>query len=422
MTDRDFDYILVGGGLQSGLLALALRHHQPEARVLLIERDCQLAGNHTWSFHPDDVPASAAAWVNPAVEHRWPSYTIRLSRFEKQINLAYASISSSYFADVVSRLFENEHKSAFESRGTRSALLLGTKVTEVHPQRITTQSGETYSGRLVIDCRGPKPAQELPFAQCGYQKFWGLEIELQSDWPFDGPTVMDDRIEQSDGFRFIYSLPFTRRRVLVEDTRFANCPVIDRDECLQHIRSYLDLLGVPNWSIVREEHGILPMPFSSERMPGCTNDSPEQAIAGGYAGGWYHAATGYSFPLAIAFAETIATTTPESAFDAIVRLAASHRSRSRFARYLNRLLFRLVKPTTRYQIFRRFYKVLPEASIARFYSHRFTIRDAIRIVVGFPPMGLQPASFVRSYFSTSSQASNHNIPHVPKTSYVEIGV
>ncbi len=422
MTDKIFDYILVGGGLQSGLLALAIRHHQPEARVLLVERDCQLAGKHTWSFHPDDVPASAAAWVNPAVEHRWPSYQIRLSRFEKQINLAYASISSSYLADVVSRLFESECNSTFEARDSRSALLLRTEVTEIHSQEITTQSGETYNGRMVIDCRGPKPAQELPFAQCGYQKFWGFEIELQSDWPFAGPTIMDDRIDQSDGFRFIYSLPFHRRRVLVEDTRFANSLVIDRDECLQHIRSYLDLLGVSGWSIVREEHGILPMPFSSERMPGCTNESPERVIAGGYAGGWYHAATGYSFPLAVAFAETIATTTPESAFDAVVRLADSHRSRSRFARFLNRLLFCLVKPTTRYQIFRRFYKVLPEASIARFYSHRFTVRDAIRIVVGFPPRGLQPRCFVHSYFSASSQASNHKIPPVPKTSYVEIGV
>jgi len=422
VTAPVFDYILVGGGLQSGLLALALRHHQPAARVLLVERAWQLAGNHTWSFHPDDVTASAAAWVAPAVEHRWPSYQIRLSRFEKQIDLAYASISSSYFAGVVSQVFDNECNFAFDSRDARSVLLLGNDVTEIHPREIRTASGESYNGRLVIDCRGPKPAQELPFSQCGYQKFWGFELELQSDWPFTGPTIMDDQIEQGDGFRFIYSLPFNRRRVLVEDTRFANSPEIDRDECFQQIQLYLERIGIRGWSIVREEYGILPMPFSSERMPGDAHESTEQVIAGGYAGGWFHAATGYSFPLAIAFAEAIATTTPELASDAIVRLADSHRARSRFTRFLNRLLFCLVKPTTRYQIFRRFYKVLPEASIARFYAHQFTASDAIRIIVGLPPMGLQPRCFVRSYFSSGGQASNHNNPRVPKTSYVEIGV
>ena len=50
----DFDYVLVGGGLQSGLLALAIRHHHPDARVALIERERQIGGNHTWSFHLGD--------------------------------------------------------------------------------------------------------------------------------------------------------------------------------------------------------------------------------------------------------------------------------------------------------------------------------------------------------------------------------
>lgn len=424
MITHAFDYILVGGGLQSGLLALALRHHQPEARVLLVERDYQLAGNHTWSFHPDDVTASADAWVDPAVEYRWPSYQIRLNRFEKQIDLTYASISSSYFAEVVSRVFEHECNAAFDPRNARSVLLLGTEVAEIHTEGkgIRTASGESYSGRLVIDCRGPNVSQKIPFSKCGYQKFWGFELQLHSDWPFAGPTIMDDRIEQSDGFRFIYSLPFDSRRVLVEDTRFSNSPLVDRDECLEQIRLYLELIGVKDWSIVREEHGVLPMPFSSERMPGDVHETAGRLIAGGYAGGWFHAATGYSFPLAIAFAETIATTTPELAIDAIARLADSHRSRSRFARFLNRLLFCLVKPTTRYQIFRRFYKVLSEASIARFYSHQFTVRDAFRIVVGLPPTGLQPAHFVRSYFSNRLRASNQNVPQVERTSHVEIGV
>ncbi len=41
------DYILVGGGLQSGLMALAISHHQPQASWILIEQQEKLAGNHT---------------------------------------------------------------------------------------------------------------------------------------------------------------------------------------------------------------------------------------------------------------------------------------------------------------------------------------------------------------------------------------
>ena len=395
MSASSFDYILVGGGLQSGLLVLALRHYQPTAKVLLVERDCQLGGNHTWSFHPKDVSPSAIEWISPAVEVRWPSYRVRVGGFEKQIELEYASISTPHFIKTV-----EESLDGFGSN-PQGVLLLRTDVTEIGERHIATSCGDSYHGRLVIDCRGPKSVLERPFSQNGHQKFWGFEIALQSDWPFPGPVVMDDRIDQSDGFRFIYSLPFDRRRVLVEDTRFANGSDIDREDCLQQVSSYLQAIGVENWSIIREEQGILPMPFSGERLPGTNANTSERVhqsvLAGGYAGGWFHAATGYSFPLAIAFAETVARNTPETAMDAVRHLGAAHRSRSRFGRFLNRLLFCLVKPTKRYQIFRRFYKVLSKEAIARFYSHQFTIGDAFRIVVGMPPAGLQPSVFLRSF-------------------------
>ena len=394
----EYDYILVGGGLQSGLIALALRHHQPEARLLMVERDLHLCGNHTWSFHPMDVNASASPWVEAAVEVRWPQYLVRLHQFKKRIDLCYASISSSHFAKLVGSCFDTSSDSKSSNR-----LLLLTEVVTLTSNQIVTSTGEVYYGRLVVDCRGPRSHQDNRFEQCGYQKFWGFEVELKSDWPFTVPTIMDDRIDQLDGFRFIYSLPFEARRVLVEDTRFADNPLLDRDECLDQVRRYLTELGVVEWSIVREESGVLPMPISAELMPGVKSDV-DSTLAGGYSGGWFHAATGYSFPLAVSFAEALATTTPELASQAVQLLAKQHNARSRFARFLNRLLFRLVRPTARYQIFRRFYRVLSNASISRFYSHQFTLWDAFRIVVGVPPGGLSPVRFARSFFTKTKPA------------------
>ncbi|MCF7962978.1 MAG: lycopene beta-cyclase CrtY [Pirellula sp.] len=392
-----YDYVLVGGGLQSGLIALALRHHQPEARILLVERDSHLCGNHTWSFHPMDVKASASPWVEAAVEVRWPHYRVRLHDFEKRVDLNYASISSAHFAKLVGDCFGTSSDSQKSNR-----LLLQTEVVALTSNKVVTSTGDVYHGRLVVDCRGPSSHPKNRFEQCGYQKFCGFEIKLESDWPLAVPTIMDDRIDQADGFRFIYSLPFESRRVLVEDTRFADNPTLDRDECLDQVRRYLAELGITDWTIVREESGVLPMPISTELTPGSTYHGASSTLAGGYAGGWFHAATGYSFPLAVSFAETIATTTPELASQAVQLLSKQHYVRSRFARFLNRLLFRLVRPTERYQIFRRFYRVLPNESISRFYSHQFTLWDAFRIVVGVPPGGLRPVRFVRSFFNKTT--------------------
>jgi len=412
----EYDYVLVGGGLQSGLIALALRHHQPEAKILLVERDSQLCGNHTWSFHPQDVHATASPWVEAAVEVRWPRYRVRLHQFEKWIDLSYASISSQHFAKTVGGCFGTSPDSQCQNR-----LLLRTEVVALTSKKIVISTGEVYHGRLVVDCRGPRSIQDNCFEQCGYQKFWGFEVELKSDWPFTVPTIMDDRIDQRDGFRFIYSLPLEARRVLVEDTRFANNPALVREECLEQVRRYLTELGVLDWSIVREESGVLPMPISTEMMPGAKSQGVDSPLAGGYLGGWFHAATGYSFPLAVSFAETLAKTTPELASQATQLLAKQHHARSRFARFLNQLLFRLVRPTTRYQIFRRFYRVLSNESISRFYSHQFTRWDAFRIVFGVPPGGLRPVQFARSFF-TKTKTTFLIDPaavdmHEPNTSY-----
>lgn len=378
---NQFDVLLVGGGLQSGLIAAAISHHWPDRTVLILERDDALGGNHTWSFHPDDVPESARPWIDPMVDHRWNGYEVRLRNFRRKMKLSYASIPSQTFADHVRSL-------------PGVTVRTGQTVTTVDSHRVVTSGGETFDAALVIDNRGPRSSVSINPADdpVGFQKFWGFEIELDSAWPIDGPIVMDDAVDQADGFRFVYSLPFTERRVLVEDTRFSNSPDVDRDECLATTRDYLRSIGVDSFRIVREESGVLPMPFGAIDFPRRTTP-----LSGGYAGGWFHAATGYSFPMAVAFASTVAMHDPADLPAAIERLARDHQSRAKFARLLNRLLFRLVAPEKRYQIFRRFYRVLSEARIARFYAHRFTAGDAARIVVGMPPGGLRPIRFLRSF-------------------------
>ncbi|MGI9474576.1 MAG: lycopene cyclase family protein [Rubripirellula sp.] len=427
----EFDYLLVGGGLQSGLLALAIAHHHPDARVVLIERDQNLAGNHTWSFHPGDVPESCRRWIEPLIRYHWPGYQVRLGNFRRHVDLAYASIPSEHFARVVSRLFDtsaavNEERfhggamwarqnaslgfhagaapavaemdSAWKETDSPWKLMTGTDVIHVSEDSVTTRCGQQIRGRLVIDCRGPA-AQKARFSGSGFQKFHGFEIELEHDWPLESPVIMESCVDQEDGFRFIYTLPFTARRVLIEDTRFSDKPDCDRQDCFDLVQKYLQSNGVDRFKIIREESGVLPMPFSSELQP--SSDSP---LAGGYAGGWFHAATGYSFPMVVAFAEAVARGPLATARHRVSELSETHRRRSRYCRLLNRLLFRLVAPRHRHRIFRRFYRVLSEIAIERFYSHQFTAADAVRIVVGIPPtiIGLRPHRFIRSFLKGES--------------------
>ncbi len=381
------DYLLVGGGLQSGLMALAISHHQPHAKWMIVEQQEQLAGNHTWSFHTSDISERCSAWAEPLVEYRWPSYQILVGGRTRTVEIPYRTCSSSHFSRVLAR----------STRDSHHEILTGAQVVDISSHGATLSDGSRLNATVVIDNRGPAPLNAETFAG-GFQKFWGFELELNSDWPHANPIVMDDKIDQQDGFRFIYSLPMERRRVLVEDTRFSNTPSIDRDECYEKVRAYVVARGCHDWRIVREEHGVLPMPIRGA-MPG----SGLPMLSGGYRGGWFHAATGYSFPMAVRVAEVVATNPADRLPQTLGQLRDENTGRARFARFLNRLLFELVKPQTRYQIFRRFYRVLDEPAIARFYGHRFTPFDAFRIVVGIPPMGLRPLHFFRSYMRLPSR-------------------
>ncbi len=395
---RDYDYIMVGGGLQSGLLALALRYRQPDCRVLLIERHSECGGNHTWCCHARDIPVHAEDWIKPLVTHSWPGYDVQFPGLRRYVDQPYRCVTSAHFREVVT-----SHEQQTSSDGSRLLqVLYSTPVSVVRAHAVLTTDGREFRGRVVIDCRG-RSLDSLPASGFGYQKFVGLEIESDRPWPTTTPMLMDACTAQTDGFRFLYVLPFSDHRVLIEDTCFSDQPHIDHDRFIERIGCHIRSRGVGAWRVLRTESGCLPMPFTDACLPHASTP-----LVAGYAGGWFHAATGYSFPLAVRVAETIASATAQNAAKAMQNLAASHQRRAKFARFLNRLLFRLVRPGNRWQIFERLYRVLPQDAISRFYAHEFTARDAARMIVGWPPSGLTPLRFLNlhkradSCLSTSS--------------------
>lgn len=387
-VDR-FDYVIVGGGLQGCLLTHALAKRKPDAAVLLLERGDQLCGNHTWSFHESDIPPSARSWFDPLIEHRWPAYSVRFPEFTRRVTIPYATISSDRLRRATDELADR-----FERVTVRRGVTCHTRSDRV----VELDGGEIVEAKLVVDCRGQAPT-EATRRGTGYQVFLGREVELQNDWPDREPTMMRVVGDQSRGFEFLYELPLSRRRVLVEYTSFADQPECDEDRADELIRHRLAEVGESALRVVRTERGRLPMPYAAAAV------GASDGVSGGYAGGWFHAATGYSMPLAIRFAETVAGAEPDAARAAVASLAEQHAFQRRFSRFLNRLLFRLVSPRHRWKIFRRFYRVLSEERIARFYAHRFNASDAARIVVGKPPSGLRPMRFAKSFFSPPRAAT-----------------
>ncbi len=359
------DYVIVGGGLAGGLLTLAIRHLQLRATVTLVERAERVAGNHTWAFHAADVPAAAAPFVRPLVAAAWPGYRVNFPGYTRRVDSPYAAVTS------------DRMTAALAACG--ADVLTGAEATEVSAGHVTLAGGELLRSRCVIDARGIAPG-DVP-AGCGFQKFVGLEVETERPWPDDVPTVMDAAVPQDDGFRFVYALPFAPHRVLVEDTAFSDRPELDRVGMRDRVAHAIDARGVGAWRVVREESGVLPMPWAG----GVVEVNPAGPLVAGYRGGWFHPATGYSFPLAVRLALAVASVPPGGATVAAAALARRLAPRQRAARFLNRLLFTAVVPAERWRVFRRLYRSLPDPLMARFYALEFGTLDAARVFAGWPP-------------------------------------
>lgn len=369
-------YLLAGGGLQNCLIALLVLDRRPDARVTVIERGDRLGGNHTWSFHASDLPAGCERAVGPAVHRSWDTYDVAFPGLRRTVPSAFRTIVSHELDALLQRRM---------SDAPGAELLLGTEIDSVGPDHVVLSDGRTIDGDVVVDGRGPPGPP--PDRGSGYQKFVGLELQLERPGPYSRPMLMDACVPQIDGFRFLYVLPFAPDRVLVEDTRFSDTSHLDHDALRSEVLEYAADRGLEIADVVRTESGVLPMPWSSDH-----DWSTELPLRGGYAGGFLHPATGFSFPVAARVARHVvdAGGAPLDGWEEFVR---RHRHQYRYAEFLNRLAFTAYEPADRYHVFERFYRLGPPL-IERFYRLDMTWRDRARLLVGRPPRGLSVGRFV----------------------------
>lgn len=369
----DHDLILVGGGLANGLIALQLRRERPAVRLLLLEADGQVGGNHTWSFHGGDLTACQHLAIAPLIAHRWDHYDVRFPGYERRIRGGYASLTSASFRREL-------------RAGLGESIRTGVRVRAVAPTAVELADGTRLSAAAVIDGRGLAQGPGGGHVALAHQRFLGQELALDAPHGLQGPLLMDSTVEQHEGYRFVYVLPLGPRRLLVEDTYYADDAVLDADSLRIRIAAYVRARGWRTARVLREEHGVLPITLAGDAE--AFWDEAGEMPRAGLAAGLCHPTTGYSLPEAARLAERIAALSDLSA----APLAAAIRAhalaawrRHAFFRGLNRMLFLAGEPAKRWQVMDRFYR-LPEPLIRRFYAGQLKWSDKLRLLAGKPPV------------------------------------
>ncbi|GGG44715.1 lycopene cyclase family protein [Hymenobacter glacieicola] len=285
-TLPDFDYLIAGGGAAGLSLAYHISQEPRLAgkRVLVLEPAAKDQNDRTWSFWADEP-----SLFDSIVAHEWDRLAFRSPEFERVFKLArhrYKMIRGlDFYQFVRAALSQNPQFTWVQAQ-------VKTLDNVAHGARARTTAGE-FRAHYAFDSRPPDLAKLKQPHRYRYllQHFVGWEVETEQD-VFDPSTVefMDFWGEQHQEARFIYVLPFSSRRALVEYTLFST-EVLPKEAYETEIRQYLTQhLGVREFQVKAEEVGAIPM--TDHPLPGRAG---RHIINLGTRAGRAKPSTGYAF-------------------------------------------------------------------------------------------------------------------------------
>jgi lycopene beta-cyclase len=261
---KEFDYIIIGGGCAGLSLAYELETHSKlkDKRLAIIEPRDEYKRDKTWSFwkvFPHNF--------DDCVMKTWNNFTVNSPNETKYIDCKttpYQTIDSElFYKKIINQLKLNKNIYFFKN------------IKEVNQKN------------SVIFNSVP----EIENSQNNlWQHFCGVEIETKKDF-FDDEifNLMDFACDQRNRVHFFYTLPFTKKKALIETTWISelnNSSIQDYDE---QIDNYLcNHLNLRDCKINFREEGAIPL-FRQKKS------KKKNQINIGSVGGMTRLSTGYTF-------------------------------------------------------------------------------------------------------------------------------
>ncbi|HIC31036.1 MAG TPA: lycopene cyclase, partial [Flavobacteriaceae bacterium] len=285
MSQKHYDYIIVGNGLAGLQLALAFTKDSyfNHKSIALIDASSKTENDKTWSFwEQNDSTFSHLAY------QYWQHATIFVDNQKISLNLkpyTYKSIRAiDFYTEAKAQLNQQEN-----------ITFLVETVTSVKENNIVEVTTETnnYTAKHVFDSRIPNAFFKDKKATTLIQHFKGWIIKTEDDvFNEDSFTMMDYRLKDNNQTTFMYVLPHTKNKALIEFTYFTE-NTVKSNHYDTYLKQYIsEYLNINNYKIIETEIGKIPMTtFNFEPF----NTSKITKI--GTAGGWVKGSTGYSFKL-----------------------------------------------------------------------------------------------------------------------------
>jgi len=298
MLQPRYDLVFLGGGCAT--LSLLTRLIESGAcadkRFLIIDPSDKKSNDRTWCFWE-----KGSGYFEKLVHHEWGTLDFKQAEFSAGLEMGgyrYKMIRGIDFYEYCLCVLHASGQVDF----------LQDEITDWGGEK-TVSEGEIPDSRgemlhlsgkktgkfgvktdLLFNSIPPEMGKKQPGVVNLLQHFKGVIVESgQFNFDPNRATLMDFRVSQAEGTTFIYVLPLSKSRALVEYTLFT-ASLLTPEQYNQEIADYIKaFLGVGDYNIVEEEFGIIPM--TTQQFPWVTNGAFNIGTAGGQTKG----SSGYTF-------------------------------------------------------------------------------------------------------------------------------
>jgi lycopene beta-cyclase len=281
--ENKYDFIIAGMGCAGLSLAMQLKSSSVQFnKVLLVDRDLKQTNDRTWCFWSKHE----LNWLNPIVFRKWQQFKFKSQNIDKTIQLGAYSYLMIRGIDFYSYCLTALRTDARFEILTEDIKNIGT---ENDWAFLETKNNRFIAEQLFNSVFRNTQNNHKHLNYLQHFKGWMIEVAEDTFDP-NLPLFMDFDIEQDNDCRFVYSLPISKTKALVEYTGFSKKGLEDNFYDLQ-LKKYIETkLTQKPYTIVDVEKGTIPMYESL-----FVNLYGERVINIGTAGGYSKPSTGYTF-------------------------------------------------------------------------------------------------------------------------------
>lgn len=280
---KQYDYIITGAGC-AGLSLLMRILQEPSLNkksILVIDEQPKNKNDRTWCFWEQEK-----GLFDEIVHHRWQELKFDSAYYSSVFSIAPYSYKMIQGLDFYNHVINFAKQ--FPNVAFRYEKVIGV-TTENDFAVVQLTNEKIYSSYIFNSILFEQPVlHKNTYYLLQHFKGWVIETK-EPCFNINTATFMDFTVRQKHSTTFMYVLPISETKALVEYTLFTK-ELLEQDEYTIALKKYIaEKITTQDYTVVHEEFGIIPM--TNYLFPRHNNNVIYIGIAGGQAKG----SSGYAF-------------------------------------------------------------------------------------------------------------------------------